>query len=150
MLVRCYQELLDAAPEFAASEKPGWYDYDREAFARPDTVGACAFVTLVGETVVGFGSWEPVLVRKLGFVGHNCILPECQGQGCGARQLEEIVRRMQAQGIRSIRVTTSEHPFFEPARRMYRSFGFAETGRRTGGPLAGQRLVDYELVIAGQ
>jgi len=145
LLERSYQELLDLCPEFAASELPRWAEYDREAFANPDTVGACVFLTGIGETVIGFGSWEPVPERKLGFVGHNCILPPHRNKGYGAGQLGEIVRRMKARGIRVIKVTTGEHPFFEPARRMYKSFGFIETGRRTGGPIPGSRLVDYEL-----
>jgi len=145
LLVQSYQELVDASPEFAASETPRWAEYDHEAFSHPHTVGACVFVTCLGRIPVGFGSWEPVPERGSGFVGHNCILPEDRRQGYGARQLGEIVRRMRAQGIGTIKVTTGDHPFFVPARSMYESAGFREVGRRSGGSIPGYGLVDYEL-----
>jgi len=83
--------------------------------------------------------------KGLGFVGHNCILPPHRRQGYGAKQLGEIVRRMRTQSLRTVKVTTGDHPFFVPARSMYESFGFREVGRRSGGQIPGYGLVDYEL-----
>jgi GNAT superfamily N-acetyltransferase len=145
LLEQSYQGLVDSAPEFAASETPRWAEYDREAFSHPNTVGACIFVTCLGQTPIGFGSWEPVRDRGLGFVGHNCIRPGCRRQGHGTKQLGEAVRRMRTQGLRTIKVTTGDHPFFTPARSMYGSFGFREVGHRSGGSIPGYGLVDYEL-----
>jgi len=145
LLAQSYQELVDASPEFAASEAPRWAEYDDEAFSHPDTVGACIFVTCLGRFPIGFGSWEPVPDKGSGFVGHNCILPGHRRHGYGARQLGEIVRRMRAQGLRTIKVTTGDHPFFVPARSMYESSGFREVGSRSGGPIPGYWLADYEL-----
>jgi len=102
-------------------------------------------VTCLGRIPVGFGSWEPVPDKGLGFVGHNCILPPHRRQGYGAKQLGEIVRRMRTQSLRTVKVTTGDHPFFVPARSMYESFGFREVGRRSGGQIPGYGLVDYEL-----
>jgi GNAT superfamily N-acetyltransferase len=145
LLAQSYRELVDSSPEFAASETPRWAEYEREAFSHPDTVGACIFVTCLGQIPIGFGSWEPVPNRGLGFVGHNCILPGHRRQGYGTRQLREIVHRVKARGLRTIKVTTSDHPFFTPARSMYGSFGFREVGHRSGGSIPGYGLVDYEL-----
>jgi len=145
LLQQSYRELVDASPEFAASEAPRWAEFDREAFSCPDTIGACIFVTCLGQTPIGFGSWEPVPDQGLGFVGHNCILPRHRRQGYGSEQLGETVRRIRAHGLRTIKVTTGDHPFFTPARSMYESFGFREAGRRSGGPIPGHGLVDYEL-----
>ena len=145
LLEQSYAVLMDSLPGFTASERPRWAEYDREAFSHPDTVGACIFVTCLGGIPIGFGSWEPVRDKGFGFVGHNCIQPEHRRQGYGARQLGEIIRWMRAQGLGSIRVTTGDHPFFVPARSMYKSSGFKEVGRRSGGPIPGCGFVDYEL-----
>jgi GNAT superfamily N-acetyltransferase len=143
LLLRSYQELLDADPEHWGPESERWKDFDAEAFTDPK-IGACVFVTTVSGRPVGFGSYEPQGAGA-GWIGHNCIVPEHRGIGYGSRQLTEMVRRMRAQGIREIRSTTGEHPFFQPARAMYEAGGFVETGRRAGGPDPDHRLVDYRL-----
>ena len=142
LLRRSHAELLDADPEHWSGEALDWVQYDRDAFVDPDTVGACIFITCLGREPIGLGSWEP-RGNGRGQVGHNCIVPEHRGHGYGTHQLREIVHRMQRQGLGDIRVTTCEHPFFLPARRMYQSCGFLETGRRDGRPDPDWRLVDY-------
>jgi len=143
LLERSYLELTDAFPERWAQEKERWQQFDESAFAAPATIGACVFVTCLEDQPIGFGSFEPN--GRDGLVGHNCILPEFRLRGFGSRQLAEVVRRMKARGVNHIRVTSHEHPFFLAARQMYLSFGFAETGRRDGGPDPDYKLIDYEL-----
>jgi GNAT superfamily N-acetyltransferase len=145
LLTRSYQEVLDVDPERWDPEAERWKEFDAAAFAEP-VVGACVFVTCAGGSPIGFGSYEPKDAHT-GWVGHNCIVPASRNVGYGGRQLAEIVRRMRARGLREILVTTSEHPFFQPARSMYEAAGFVETGRRAGGPDPGYRLIDYRLEI---
>ncbi len=145
LLERSYQELTDAFPERWAQEKERWQEFDREAFASPATVGACVVVSCIEDHPVGFASFAPGANGKEGLVGHNCILPEFRLRGFGTRQLAEVVRRMKARGMRPIRVTSHEHPFFLAARQLYLSFGFVETGRRAGGPDPDYKLIDFEL-----
>lgn len=145
LLEQSYQELLETDPEHWAGERDSWQEFDQAAFARPDTVGACIFVTCLDRQAIGFASFEPSDDHQSGFIGHNCIVPQFRRRGYGARQLAELVRRMQSRGIRVVRATTCEHPFFLAARQMYLSLGFVEIGRRQGGPDPGYRLVDFEL-----
>jgi GNAT superfamily N-acetyltransferase len=146
LLVRSYQELLDLLPEYWRAEAARWAEFDREAFANPGTVGACAFITCIGEQPVGMGSFEPRDALS-GWVGHNCIVPEHRRQGFGRAQLDHIVRLMTRRGIREIRVTTGTQPFFLPARRMYESRGFTEVQRRPGRPDPAYQHVDYVLRV---
>jgi len=146
LLVRSYQELLDSTPEHWRPEAERWLEFDREAFANPGTVGACVFVTCLGEEPAGFGSFEP-RDSLSGWVGHNCIIPEYRRQGHGRRQLDHIIRLMTKRGIREIRVTTGAQSFFLPAHRMYESRGFTEVGRRPGRPDPTYQHVDYVLRV---
>ncbi|MEO0085106.1 MAG: GNAT family N-acetyltransferase [candidate division WOR-3 bacterium] len=145
LLEQSYQELLETDPEHWTAERTSWQEFDRAAFAQPKTIGACMFVTCLDRQAIGFASFEPSQDPQAGFVGHNCIVPQFRRRGFGARQLAEVVRRMQARGIKVVKATTGEHPFFLAARQMYLSFGFVEVGRRPGGPDPGYRLVDFEL-----
>jgi GNAT superfamily N-acetyltransferase len=148
LLSRSYQELVDTFPDGWAAEVERMRAFDEEAFAAPETVGRCVFVTCLGGEPVGLGSCSPGDDPAHANIGHNCILPEFRRRGFGKRQLEEIVRRLREQGVERVSATTSEHPFFLPAREMYQEFGFVETGRRDGGPDPGYRMVDYELDLA--
>jgi GNAT superfamily N-acetyltransferase len=150
LLSRSYQELVDAFPDGWSGELDRMREFDKEAFDCPDTVGQCVFVTCLGSVPVGLGSYAPGDDPAHARVGHHCILPEYRRRGFGKRQLDEIVRRLQSRGVERITATTSEHPFFLPAREMYQEFGFVESGRRDGGPDPGYRLVDYELGLVDE
>lgn len=100
-----------------------------------------AFVTYLGDTPIGYGSPHLTESPTLGVVGYNCIMPEFRCRGYGRMQLLEIVRRLKARAAESIEATTSLHPFFLPARRMYVACGFKESRTRTAGH--GFQLVDY-------
>jgi GNAT superfamily N-acetyltransferase len=149
LLVRSYRELLDSTPEYWQPEAARWQEFDREAFANPATVGACAFVTCLEAEPIGLGSFEPRDAVS-GWVGHNCIVPEHRRQGLGRAQLDHIIRLMTSRGIREIRVTTGTQPFFLPARRMYEARGFTETGCRPGRPDPAYELVDYLLRMTAE
>jgi len=147
LLTRSYQSLVETFPEHWAAEGEKWNLFDAEAHQNPDVVGSCVFVSCLGNEPIGLGSFDPRECPSRGVVGQHCILPDHRKHGYGARQLEEIVRRLRTRGAGKVAVTTSEHPFFVPARELYLSFGFVESGRRDGGPDPDFRLVDYELSL---
>ncbi|UCG42580.1 MAG: GNAT family N-acetyltransferase [candidate division WOR-3 bacterium] len=147
LLTESHQDLTDTYAERWSGEAENWAAFDTDAFQRPDSAGKCVFVTRLGADIIGFGSYDPRGLPETGKVGHNCILPAHRQKGYGSRQLEEIVRRLKTLGARKVMATTSEHPFYLPAREMYMSMGFTETGRSEGGPDPDFRLVHYELSL---
>jgi GNAT superfamily N-acetyltransferase len=144
---RSHTHLQSGTAQVRAEEQNKWLDYDREVFENPDTVGASLFVTTVGTEAIGFASWDPRQGPELAVIGHNCVLPEHQGRGRGKAQIREVLRRLTAAGFRRALATTSEDPFFEPARRMYLACGFREARGRSGGPDPRYQVVDYEITL---
>ncbi|HVP91036.1 MAG TPA: GNAT family N-acetyltransferase [Terriglobales bacterium] len=145
---RSYAELIERSPLHWAGEAAKWDDFDRETFAHPETVGKCLFVSRLDDETVGLASYDPREAPSYGIVGQNCVLPEFRGRGFGTLQISEILRRFREKEIRTARVTTSGHPFFLPARRMYESLGFKEVRRFAGGPDPNYGLIDFELTLA--
>jgi len=150
MLKRSYAELVELDQQHWGPEVPKWEEFDREVFQHPETVGACVFLSWSGHQVVGFASYDPRQRPESGLVGHNCILPEFRGNGFGKQQVQEIVRRFRAMGIRLARVSTCESPFFIPARRMYTACGFRETGRRPWEGDPSRNVIEYEMKLDNQ
>jgi GNAT superfamily N-acetyltransferase len=145
LLLRSYADLL--AEQYWEGEKEKWFRFDREVYENPQTVGDCVFFTRLGDETVGFASFDPRGAPECAAIGHNCILPEFRRRGYGKRQILEVLSRLRTMGIRTAVVSTSEHPFFFPARRMYLSCGFQETRRYTGGPDPRYGLVVYETEL---
>lgn len=139
---RSYAGLLEGWPDLWDGERGKWDEFDREAFARPDTVGRCVFVSRFGQRIVGLASFDPRPGPAFGVVGQNCVLPEYRGRGFGRRQILEILERFRTRGIGAARVTTSEHPFFRAAQGMYGALGFREIRRFPGGPDPRYQLVE--------
>ena len=138
ILVECYADLLDAAL------RDSFRQFDQRVFADPQTVGACAIVSSVGDETVGFVSHGPRQGPDTGLIGQNGVLPAFQRRGYGTQQVLEIIRRFTARGYARARVSTSEHPFFAPARRMYEKCGFRETGRVPNDRWGPYAIVYYE------
>jgi len=141
---RSYAELVEKWLDPWEHEREKWDEFDRQAFARPDTVGRCVFVSCLEQRAVGLGSYDPRPGPSYAIVGQNCVLPEYRGRGFGKRQIAEIFRRFGAKNVRAARVTTSEHPFFLPALSMYRDLGFREIRRFAGGPDPRYQLIELE------
>jgi GNAT superfamily N-acetyltransferase len=146
LLRSSYAELLKLDPHWE-SEQANWDAYDRDVFAFPKTVGACLFLTRVGERIAGFGSWDPRQRPEYGIVGHNCILPEFRCKGLGRQQIQEILRRFRMLGIRTARATTNDHPFFVPAQRMYLACGFREVRRIPWDRDPNRKAIEYEREV---
>jgi GNAT superfamily N-acetyltransferase len=147
---RSYAELLEKGADAWKGERRKWEDFDREAFALPETVGRCLFISRLGDEPVGLASYDPRPGPEYGIVGQNCVLPEFRGRGFGTLQILEVLRRLRSLGMKAARVTTSGHPFFAPALRIYRRLGFRDIRRRQGGPDPRYRLIDLEIVLTGR
>ena len=115
---------------------------DRETFDNPDTIGPCSFITCLDGEPIGFACYDPRPGPNLALIGHNCILPKFQRQGFGTQQLAEIIRRLRERGFHTITVTTSDHPFFVPAQKMYLACGFRELRRFGQQP---DQTIEYQL-----
>mgnify|MGYP001589717652 CR=1 FL=1 len=142
---KSYSELVEKWPEAWEREHEKWEDFDRQAFAHPDTVGKCVFVGRFEDQYVGLASYDPRPEPSYAIIGQNCVLPEFRGRGFGKQQILEILRRFKDRDIRKARVVTSDHPFFRPAEGLYRSLGFQEVRRFAGGPDRRYRLIELEM-----
>ena len=118
---------------------------DADTFANPDTIGACTFVTCLDGQPVGFACYDPRQGLALAVIGQNCILPEYQRQGFGRQQIAEILRRLKEREFRKVTVTTSDHPFFVPAQKMYLACGFKEARRFNQTPDSQCQTIEYHL-----
>ena len=144
MLHLAYAPLRDELDERAwARESQAWDRFDDEAFDFPETVGKCVFLTEVSGESVGFMSYDPRDAPRSARVGHNCIIPAFKGRRLGTAQVCEVLRRLSH--IDTVRVSTGEHPFFEPARRAYSAGGFTEVGRHPDEPGSPQMMIEYEF-----
>ena len=92
--------------------------FDREVYESPETVGACTFITCLGDQPIGMASYDPRQGPERGIIGYNCIVPVHQRKGYGRRQIREILRIFRRRHIRKAWVTTSEAEFFIPAQGM--------------------------------
>ncbi len=118
---------------------------DREVFENPDTVGACTFITCLDGQPIGLASYDPRQGPELAIIGHNCILSDYQHRGFGRKQITEILRRLKVQGFAKVTVTTSDHPLFIPAQKMYQACGFKELHRFHQHPDSECQTIEYEL-----
>lgn len=142
ILASCYAEILDGA--FAHRLR----EFDRDIFENPDTVAACTLVSSVGSDIVGLVSYDPRQGPHVGIIGHNGILPPYRQKGHGTAQIREVLRLFRGRGFDRACVSTSEHPFFQPARRMYEACGFRAcptTAQNDRGP---HRIIQYERPLA--
>ncbi len=52
--------------------------------------------------------------------------PAARGKGIGRYILDHLMSEARRRGYRKVSLETGSMPFFEPARALYRSFGFRE------------------------
>jgi GNAT superfamily N-acetyltransferase len=123
LLRQAYASLLLTDGSRWPREGKAWGAFDHVAFTSAE-VGRCVFLTWHGDSLVGFGSFDPRGAPRSARVGHNCIVPAFQGRGFGGLQLQEIMRRLHELAIIDAEAFTLDLPFFLPARRMYQSAGF--------------------------
>lgn len=147
LIHRSYAGLIQERPAYWKQEGEKWDDFDRQSFAHPDTIGKCVFVSCLDDESIGLASYDPRHAPRYGLIGQNCILPEYRGKGFGKQQILEILRRFGESHTRLARVSTSEHPFFGPALKMYQGLGFKETRRFIGGPDPRYKIVELEVEL---
>jgi len=147
LLKRSYAKLVATDQHNWESEIEKWEQADRSVFENPGTVGACTFLSWAEADLVGFFCFDPRLRPAYGVIGHNCILPEFQGQGFGKQQIHEIIRRFNVMGIKAAKVSTNDHPFFTPAQRMYIACGFREVKRVPWDRDPKQNMIHYEMEL---
>lgn len=138
-----YSQLVENDPRYWKHEEVNWDYFDKQAFAVSE-IGMCLFVTCLDEQPVGLAAWDPRNFPEYGTIGQNCILPEFRGKGLGTIQIQEVLRIFRENNARKAKVTTSEHPFFETAQKMYKSLGFNEVKRYVGGPDPNFLIVEFE------
>jgi len=148
ILQESYAALLAQLPADKADELcRDWNEYDEGVHDEPDTVGASGFITQLDEATIGFGSWDPRGRPRIGCIGHNCILPAFRNCGYGRRQIDHILDLFRGRNFERAQVRTDEHPFFEPARRMYERCGFRFVKREPGTLSPGLDMLVYERPI---
>ena len=141
ILTSCYAGILDSPLENRLRE------FDHDVFTNPHTVGACTLITSMDSDIVGLVSYDPRQGPHAGIIGHNGILPPYRQRGYGIRQIMEVLRIFRTRGYEQARVSTSEHPFFRPARRMYEACGFRECRTTDPGDQGQCRIIHYEMVL---
>ena len=119
-------------------------DFDSEVYTNI-YVARCTFISVIMGKPIGLGSFDPRQKPEYGDIGHNCILPEFQGQGFGKLQINEILNRLRERGIEKARVSTGTGSFGAPARKMYESCGFIKT--RTFPGDWGEDMIEYEMQL---
>lgn len=142
VLAACYAGILDAAFDSRLRQ------FDRDVFENPDTVGACTLISSADGDIVGLVSYDPRQGPLVGIIGHNGILPPYRAKGYGSQQIVEVLRIFRARGFDRARVSTSEHPFYRPARRMYEACGFQECRSTAPGDQGPYRIIHYEMPLA--
>jgi [ribosomal protein S18]-alanine N-acetyltransferase len=110
----------------AASFQRGWSEdefgrllADRAVVADRSAVGG----QLVGFILSRIASGEAEILSV-------AIAPHWRGRGFARPLLDRHLRRLAGQGARTVFLEVGEHN--KPARRLYRSAGFSEVGRRPG------------------
>jgi GNAT superfamily N-acetyltransferase len=139
ILTTCYAEILDALLREKLEQ------FDRDVSAYPDTVGVCTLISSVDDETAGLVSYDPRQGPEVGILGHNGVLPPYRQQGYGTQQIQEILRRFASRRFARAHVSTSEHPFFAPARRMYERCGFRECDRTPNHDRGPYRIVHYQM-----
>jgi len=148
ILQESYAALLSQLPAEKADElRRDWNAYDEGVHDEPNTVGASGFITQLRDATIGFGSWDPRGWPSIGRVGHNCILPAFRDCGYGRRQIEHVLDLFRGRNFERAQVRTDEHPFFEPARRMYERCGFRLARREPGTLSPNLQILVYERPI---
>ncbi|UCE40650.1 MAG: GNAT family N-acetyltransferase [Candidatus Aminicenantes bacterium] len=144
ILKACYTDLVASDPECWSNEIEGWERFDTDVYEDSDGIGDCTFLSWLEDKLIGFASYDPRQWPALGIVGHNAILPKFQGRGFGKQQIAEILRRFQKMGFKKAKVSTLDHPFFNPAQAMYLACGFCESRRIPWVGSPKYQLIEYE------
>ena len=146
LLSRSYAQSTAHGPDLLHEWKFGWREYDEDVYRHPDTVGQSGFVSCLGDSIVGFGSWDP-RAFPTARIGHNCLVPEFRQNGYGTLQLRHITALLRGMSFTRAVAKTGDTPFFEPARRMYKGCGFLRVADHPSGSHAPFGVAEYHLLL---
>lgn len=141
LLCESYASLLEAKPDYKHEFEANWQKTDENLFGDTDSSGNVAVSTLADEPI-GFVSWY-LEGANVGSIGHNCVAPLHRRKGYGKEQVQMALDKLLSQ-VKLVKVTTANHPFFQPARQMYLACEFIEVGRSRTDAYGGLELVHYE------
>lgn len=117
-----YEGMLEVARAL-----PQWFTQEGLADMTRDFKLHEGFVATEGDKIVGFITYETLAV-DLAEISWMGVRPEYQRQGVGKRLLQLLERRLIAQGIRILQVSTvADSVIYEPyarTRAFYRANGF--------------------------
>lgn len=147
ILKACYADLVASDPSLWQNEAEGWELFDADVYENPSSIGDSTFLSWYGGKLVGFASYDPRQGPAYGIIGHNGILPQYQGRGFGKQQIAEILRHFRKMGFIKAKVSTLDHPFFVPAKKMYLSSGFLVMRWIPWGGNPEYRLIEYEQFL---
>ena len=133
------------APLWNERMEANYRKVDQDTFENPDTIGACTFITCLNDEPIGFACYDPRPGPESAIIGHNCILPTYQGRGFGRQQIAEILRRLREREFHKVTVTTSDHPFFVPAQKLYLACRFREVRRFNQTPDSECLTIEYQI-----
>ena len=150
LLRESYNDLLNAMPDYKNELNSNWERFDSDSFNNPYTIGKCVLVSVLNENPVGFVSWDPRGIPGSGEIGQNCIISAYRGNGYGKLQIQKVLSIFQNKSTENVKVTTADHPFFNPARKMYLSCGFTESGYSYTEKYGDLKLIHYEYKFRKQ
>ncbi len=104
-------------------------------------------ISIINNEPIGFFSWDPRKMPQVGEIGQNCIIPLHRSKGYGKMQIQKVIELFKIKSTRIVKVTTGEHPFFIPARKIYLSCGFTEVSRSYTRKFGGMELIHYEYKL---
>lgn len=124
-----------------------WKDANDFFYDHLHIADQCGFISVLGDTPIGFICWDPRNKPDYVEIGHNCIASAYKGNRYGKMQLQEAVHRIAEQGVNRIIVTTDEQ--LVPAQKNYESVGFKFVRRRENkrNPEYAGELIDYEMIF---
>ena len=99
-----------------------WRENDDFFFDNLHIADMCGFITTLNDEAIGFINWDPRNFPEYAIIGDNCIIPKFKSKGYGKLQLQEAIKRITAQGVKTLYVSTNNDLI--PAQKNYESVGF--------------------------
>ena len=120
-----FREILGA--ELFALVHPDWQKEKAGqvlSACQPDSPGTI-LVAQSDAAIAGFVSFYPNVPHPgMAEIGNNAVHPDFQRQGIAQMMYQEVFQRLQAVGIRYVKVRTGGDPSHLPARLAYERVGF--------------------------
>jgi hypothetical protein len=143
LLIDSYQKEPELIDYFHGS----WESLVKSKFKRRELAKRNGFLSIVNDKAIGFIAWDAETMPGIIKICHNCIIESAKGLGLGRNQLRLAMGQILELRPKAIIANTGTIDFFEPARRMYESFGFRKAGIVAGGGSPMPAIIQYEYEI---